>query len=183
MDGRDGMTSFYLNRGGVSGSGFKTQPNPNMSHGHTNMRMPSSMSSPFKMEPNSSPNLHHDINMGGRGGVVPVTLPGSGNASIVKKKRGRPRKYARDESDMELGLTPAKSMPASLGGSISPMMRKNRGRPPGSGWKQRLANVGMFCFVINSSWFIWTMWKNLCILMIARNFMAFGNVVYLGIVC
>ncbi|KAJ9555367.1 hypothetical protein OSB04_009981 [Centaurea solstitialis] len=84
--------------------------------------------------------------MGGGGGVgvIPITLPGSGNAaSVVKKKRGRPRKYARDESDMELGLKPAAaSLRASLGGSITPTMRKHRGRPPGSGWKQRLANVG-----------------------------------------
>ncbi|KAI3707007.1 hypothetical protein L6452_25162 [Arctium lappa] len=164
MDGREGMTSFYLNRGGVSGSGnqtgglhvsppgfktqsnpnishgFKTQSNPNMSHGHTNMRLPSSMGSSFQVEHNSSPSLPHGINMGGGGGIVSVTTPGSGNASVVKKKRGRPRKYARDESDMELGLTPA-SLSASRG-SITPTMRKNRGRPPGSGWKQRLANVG-----------------------------------------
>ncbi|XP_024986288.1 AT-hook motif nuclear-localized protein 5-like [Cynara cardunculus var. scolymus] len=156
MDGREGMTSFYLNRGGVSGSGnqtgglhvsppgFKTQSNPNMPHGHTNIRMPSSMASSFQVEHNSSPSLPHGINMaaggGGGGGVVSITTPGSGNASVVKKKRGRPRKYARDESDMELGLTPA-SLSASLG-SITPTMRKNRGRPPGSGWKQRLANVG-----------------------------------------
>ncbi|XP_076888982.1 AT-hook motif nuclear-localized protein 5-like [Bidens hawaiensis] len=59
-----------------------------------------------------------------------LQLDHNSSPSGVKKKRGRPRKYAPNESHMELGLTP------------SPNPRKNRGRPPGSGWKQRLANVG-----------------------------------------
>ncbi|KAK9079654.1 hypothetical protein SSX86_001327 [Deinandra increscens subsp. villosa] len=130
MDVKEEMTSFCLNRG-VSGSSnqsgglnasqlFKIQSNPNLTPGQTNMLLPI-MGSSFQLENSSSPRFPHDINSSGS----------------VKKKRGRPRKYAGDGSDMKLGLTPA---PLSGSGSISP--RKNRGRPRGSGWKQRLANVG-----------------------------------------
>ncbi|XP_024995547.1 AT-hook motif nuclear-localized protein 5-like [Cynara cardunculus var. scolymus] len=168
MDGREGMPSFYLNRG-VSGSGshagsgsqggglhvpppgFKTQSNPNMSpHGHSNIRVSSIT---YQMEHNISPVFPHGINMGGGGGggggigggggggaMSINTTPRSGSDSVVKKKRGRPRKYGPDGSHMALGLTPA-SVAASPG-SVTPTPKKNRGRPPGSGRKQRLANVG-----------------------------------------
>ncbi|KAI3687537.1 hypothetical protein L1987_81234 [Smallanthus sonchifolius] len=139
MDVREGMTSFYLNRG-VSGSGnqsgFKIQSNPNMSPGQTSNWLPT-MGSSFQLEHKSSPSFPHGIATGGGGGLVSIGTPGSGSDTVVKKKRGRPRKYAPDGSHMELGLTPA-----PLSGSISPNPRKSRGRPPGSGWKQRLANVG-----------------------------------------
>ncbi|KVH95383.1 AT hook-like protein [Cynara cardunculus var. scolymus] len=166
MDGREGMPSFYLNRG-VSGSGshagsgsqggglhvpppgFKTQSNPNMSpHGHSNIRVSSIT---YQMEHNISPVFPHGINMGGGGGggggigggggggaMSINTTPRSGSDSVVKKKRGRPRKYGPDGSHMALGLTPA-SVAASPG-SVTPTPKKNRGRPPGSGRKQRLAN-------------------------------------------
>lgn len=137
MDGSEGMTSFYLNSRGVSGSGnqsgglqshappsaFKTQSNPNMSHIYTTLRLPSKCGSSFPLENNSSPSFPQGS--------------GSGRDSVVKKKRGRPRKYAQNESHMVFGLTPG-----PLSGSISPNPKKNRGRPPGSGRKQRLANVG-----------------------------------------
>ena len=179
MDGREGMPSFYLNRG-VSGPGshvgpgshagsgspggglhapppgFKTQSNPNMSpHGHSTMRV-GSMGPTYQVEHNPSPNFPHGINMGGggggvggdgggsSGGTVSITTPKSGTDSVGKKKRGRPRKYGPDGSHMALALTPA-SMAASPG-SLTPTPKKNRGRPPGSGRKQRLADVGMFYF-------------------------------------
>ncbi|KAM0046169.1 putative AT-hook motif nuclear-localized protein [Helianthus debilis subsp. tardiflorus] len=137
MDVREGMASFYVDRG-VSGSGnqsgggvhtppsgFKIQPNPSLHSGQTNMWL-------TKM---GSPSYPHGITTGGSSGGG-----GDGSDSVVKKKRGRPRKYAPNESHMELGLTPAPL--SGSGGSGSPNPRKNRGRPPGSGWKQRLANVG-----------------------------------------
>ncbi|CAI9274393.1 unnamed protein product [Lactuca saligna] len=171
MDGREGMPSFYLNRGiGGSGShagsgnsqgvglhapppGFKTQSNPNMSpHGHSSMRV-GSMGPTYQAEHNPSPNFPHGINMGGggggsiggsaganSGGTVAITTPRSGTDSFGKKKRGRPRKYGPDGSHMALALTPA-SMAASPG-SLTSTPKKNRGRPPGSGRKQRLADVG-----------------------------------------
>ncbi|KVH91868.1 AT hook, DNA-binding motif-containing protein [Cynara cardunculus var. scolymus] len=194
MDGREGMPSFYLNRGfRGSGSnagsgnqvggfhlpppGFKTQSNPNLApHGHGNMGVGVAppMGLPFHMEHNPSPNFPHGINMGGGGGGgnggggnddvgggggggggnddvsggggVSIPNPGSGSESVVKKKRGRPRKYAPDGSHMALGLTPV-SPGAGMGTAAShdrssPPPQKKRGRPRGSGRKQRLANVG-----------------------------------------
>ncbi|KAI3713398.1 hypothetical protein L1987_71975 [Smallanthus sonchifolius] len=167
MDGREGMPPFYLNRG-VSGSGshagsgsqsgglhlppgFKTQANPNMSpQGHSNMRV-GPMGSTYPVEHTPSPNFPHGINMSGGGGggsggggaisiTTITTTPRSGSDSIVKKRRGRPRKYG-DGSHMALALTPASSVGGSPG-SGTPTDKKSRGRPPGSGRKQRLANVG-----------------------------------------
>ncbi|KAK1438633.1 hypothetical protein QVD17_04442 [Tagetes erecta] len=148
MDGREGnaMPSFYLNRG-VSGSGshtgsdspggglqvtpvFKPQPNPNMRVGP--------MGSTYPLEHTPSPNFPHTF--GASASMTIATTPGSGSDSIVKKKRGRPRKYG-DGSHMGLALTPASSVGGSPG-SGTQSHKKNRGRPPGSGRKQRLANVG-----------------------------------------
>lgn len=61
---------------------------------------------------------------------------------VVKKKRGRPRKYVPD-----LGLSP---MPSSEKTKESCSMsdpnapKRARGRPPGTGRKQRLANLSEF---------------------------------------
>ncbi|KAK9067975.1 hypothetical protein SSX86_012086 [Deinandra increscens subsp. villosa] len=193
MDGREGISSFYLNggfRGSVSniGSGnpgggfqspppgFKTQHTPTLSpHGHNNMRLAPSIGSSFHLEHNPSPqppqppNFPHGFNMdgggssgggfnmdgggssgGGSGGgggvsddggaVASTPTPKSGNESVVKKKRGRPRKHAPDGSDMALALTPAPAV-ASPDPTI-PTSQKKRGRPCGSGRKQQLANVG-----------------------------------------
>lgn len=77
---------------------------------------------------------------------------------LVKKKRGRPRKYAPDGS-MALGLTPVSptsGTPPGIG-SFSPLSmgqantdlsvpgdpnKKAKGRPPGSGKKQQLLALG-----------------------------------------
>ena len=183
MDGREGMPSFYLNRGfRGSGSnvgsgnqaggfhlpppGFKTQSNPNLSpHGHSNMGIAQPpMGLPFHMEHNPSPNLSnfpHGINIGGGGngggnddgvgvggGGVSISNVVSGSETVVKKKRGRPRKYAPDGANMALGLTPVSSgaIVAAVDDRSTPPPQKKRGRPRGSGRKQRLANVGMFFF-------------------------------------
>ncbi|XP_071685875.1 AT-hook motif nuclear-localized protein 5-like [Rutidosis leptorrhynchoides] len=169
MDGREGIPSFYLNKGfHGSGSntgsgnpgggfsalppGFKTQMNPNLSsHSHTNVRAVSSMGPPFQLEHSPSPaGFPHGFNMDGGGsgggsddrggGVVSIPTPGSGNESVVKKRRGRPRKYAPEGSHMALGLKPASSVASPDPNTPTP--EKKRGRPPGSGRKQQLANVG-----------------------------------------
>ncbi|KAI3689548.1 hypothetical protein L2E82_47508 [Cichorium intybus] len=177
MDGRDGIPSFYLNRGfRGSGSnagsdnqgggfhapppGFKTQINPNLSpHNHSQMRVAPSMGSSFHLEHNPPPSFPHNLNMGGggdggggrssggggvtdeAGGAVAIPVPVSGNESVMKKKRGRPRKYAPDGSDTALALLKP-APPATSPEPNTPATQKKRGRPPGSGRKQQLANVG-----------------------------------------
>ncbi|KAL4188047.1 hypothetical protein AMTRI_Chr09g21910 [Amborella trichopoda] len=58
---------------------------------------------------------------------------------VMKKKRGRPRKYGPGTA-MALALTPVSSSP----GPMSPLSsgKRGRGRPPGSGNKQRLTGLG-----------------------------------------
>ncbi|KAK1430602.1 hypothetical protein QVD17_13462 [Tagetes erecta] len=185
MDGREGIPSFYLNRGfrgsgsnvgsGNQGGGFqipppgfKTQSNPSLSpHGHSNMRLGPSIGSSFHLEHNPPPpssfphgfNLDGDNNGGGGGNdghgsgsgglsddvggaisIPALSAPRSGNETVVKKKRGRPRKYAPDSSHMALGLTPTPAV--ATPDPTTPTPQKKRGRPRGSGRKQQLANVG-----------------------------------------
>ncbi|XP_027085178.1 AT-hook motif nuclear-localized protein 5-like [Coffea arabica] len=164
MDGREGMASYYLNRGGgVGGSnsgsgvgvgvvgggggggsmtptgvpappGYKTLTNPNISVQSNVGGGGAPMGSAFQVE-NPSPSYAHGITMSMASTVTPV--------ETVKKKRGRPRKYGPDGAgaNMALGLSPLSSTPSP--GSITPGgSKKSRGRPPGSGWKQRLAPLG-----------------------------------------
>ncbi|XP_057510089.1 AT-hook motif nuclear-localized protein 5-like [Actinidia eriantha] len=144
MDGRESMalsgsSSYYLHRG-VSGSGsasgsithtgfntppdFRPETNPNFSI-QPNVR-DGSVGSTFPVQ-SSSPSFPHGFNMGVSSGV-PMGEPG-------KKKRGRPRKYGPDGTNMSLGLSP---MPTPPAGSE----KRGRGRPRGSGWKQKLAPLG-----------------------------------------
>ncbi|XP_071733772.1 AT-hook motif nuclear-localized protein 5-like [Rutidosis leptorrhynchoides] len=171
MDGREGIPSFYLNRGfrgsgsnagsgnqgggfNVTPPGYKTQLNPNLTpHSHSNMRAPSSMGPPFHLEHSPSPaGFPHGFTMdgggsgggsddGGGGGVLSIPTPGSGNENIVKRKRGRPRKYAPEASShMGLALKPSSSVASP--NPNTPTTEKKRGRPPGTGRKQQLANAG-----------------------------------------
>ncbi|KAG8087946.1 hypothetical protein GUJ93_ZPchr0010g7623 [Zizania palustris] len=83
------------------------------------------------------------------GGNGVVALPDSGEP-VVKKKRGRPRKYGPDgsmslamvtsPSSGPFSLTPSK--PASLTPSVGPDGMKKRGRPKGSTNKPRMNDVG-----------------------------------------
>lgn len=160
MDGREGMAisgsaSYYLNRGGISGTGsgsgggaggsgppagvptppgFKSFSNPNISV-QSNVGVGAPMGSTFHVD-NPSHNFPH--------GISPSSMPSTASPGDPgKKKRGRPRKYAPDGSNMSLGLSPMSSTPSP--GSVTPSgPKKSRGRPPGSGWKQRLAPLGNF---------------------------------------
>lgn len=101
---------------------------------------------------------------GGEDGVaVPKTIAPHGlnmnKGELVKRKRGRPRKYGA-EGTMSLGLNFVSSSPVVAAGSTgfsSPfvgtapnpasstsagVMKKPRGRPPGSGKKQQMAALG-----------------------------------------
>lgn len=159
MDGREGMVlsgsaAYYLNRG-ISGSGsvgagggggvpsgvgvhtppsYKSLSNPNISvQSNVGGGGGGTLSSTYHVVENSSTHFPHGINMSVASSVSPSSDP-------VKKKRGRPRKYGPDGTNMSLALSPLSSNPPS--GSITPGPKRIRGRPPGSGWKQQLANVG-----------------------------------------
>lgn len=138
MDGREsialsGSSSYYLDRG-FSGSAsthnglhappsFSSPTNPNISV-QSNVRDSSSVGPTFRVE-NTSPSFPHGLNMG-----MPMGQP-------AKKKRGRPRKYGPDGTNMSLGLSPM-----SAPGSTTSTPKRARGRPPGSGRKQQLASLG-----------------------------------------
>ncbi|KAI3453704.1 hypothetical protein Pfo_010367 [Paulownia fortunei] len=167
MDGREGMTlqgsaSYYLNRGGIGGSGgsgpgssvhgagggsaaaqaggihtppiFKSISNPSISvHPNVGISGGAMGGSAFHVE-NPSPNFAHGMSMS-------VVSSASQGGETVKKKRGRPRKYGPDGANMSLALSPiSASTPSS--GPITPGEKPRRGRPPGSGWKQKLAPLG-----------------------------------------
>ncbi|CAO2036285.1 unnamed protein product [Urochloa humidicola] len=78
-------------------------------------------------------------------GAAPVA--GGSGGELVKKKRGRPRKYGPDGT-IGLGLKPAAAGGAEAGaqsgggGSNSNPDGKRRGRPPGSGKKKQLDALG-----------------------------------------
>ncbi|KAL2525033.1 AT-hook motif nuclear-localized protein 9 [Abeliophyllum distichum] len=167
MDGREGMTlsgsaSYYFNRGGVGGSG----PNAAIDGGGSGtpqaggVHFPAGFNSQsdlgiavqpsagvsgvaisgstFQVE-NPSPNFPRSISMAAASNVSPGGDSG-------KKKRGRPRKYAPEGSNMSLALSPMSSTPSS--GVISSGEKSRRGRPPGTGRKQQLASLGEW---VNSS--------------------------------
>ncbi|OIT36266.1 PREDICTED: AT-hook motif nuclear-localized protein 5-like isoform X1 [Nicotiana attenuata] len=162
MDVREGMTlsgsaaNYYLNRG-ISGSGsgpspgaasgtgtpsgvpvspgFKSLTNANIAvQSNIGSSSTGNVNSTYQVE-NPSPNFGHGINISMASSVSPS------GSDPVKKKRGRPRKYGPDGTNMSLALSPLSSNPSS-GGSITPGPKRIRGRPPGSGWKQQLAAVG-----------------------------------------
>ncbi|KAL8158986.1 hypothetical protein V2J09_000523 [Rumex salicifolius] len=165
MDGREGMTlsgsaSYYLHNGigggdgGSSGggavfpafssqNGFENLTNPNIHQLQSNFSVVPSL---FNVEGSPAVFSPHGFSVtvppasapGGSGGVDGGALGGIEPA--VKKKRGRPRKYSPpDESaTVPLVLSPSSSTP----NSNSRAEKRKRGRPPGSGRKQRLASVG-----------------------------------------
>ncbi|KAL0329789.1 UNVERIFIED_CONTAM: AT-hook motif nuclear-localized protein 5 [Sesamum radiatum] len=133
MDGREGMTlpgsaSYYLNRGGIGGSGSGPGLNVHGPGGGSAAAQAGGMHNSTVFKTLTNPNMPVQPNVGGSPGGEPV-----------KKKRGRPRKYGPDGANMSLGLSPM-SKPSSA--VVSPGERARRGRPPGTGWKQQLAPLG-----------------------------------------
>ncbi|CAI0414418.1 unnamed protein product [Linum tenue] len=163
MDGREAMAlssgsnPYYIHRGpGYGGSGgygsqpgalhpppqFRSSPTPNFQI--QNNARPGSSAPAFSIE-HSNVNSGHG-GPGGHGIDIDMGAPPPGVAvseQPVKKKRGRPRKYAPD-GQVSLALSPVlvkpKQQPSSEQDPLSPS--KRRGRPPGTGRKQRLANLG-----------------------------------------
>ncbi|XP_021735837.1 AT-hook motif nuclear-localized protein 5-like [Chenopodium quinoa] len=155
MDGREGMAlqgsaPYYMHRaipgsvGSGAGqpglntpsSGFRPSSNPNISSQQI-VRANNSVGPGFNVE-GSQPNVP-------QGFTITVASIGGSLSEPTKKKRGRPRKYGPDGSGpgaasvsgtMALGLSPSTPNSSALA------ERKKRGRPPGSGRKQRLASVG-----------------------------------------
>lgn len=152
MEGREGIglsgsAPYYLNRE-VSGSGhnpgsffgsgspvptgFKNLVNPGVSiQGNVRDGDSSHVGSSYQVEIRSPNFGGHGVSIGGVSG---------GDSVSVKKKRGRPRKYGPGGTNVSLALSPMSSDPSP--GSNTPGERKNRGRPRGSGRKQRLADLG-----------------------------------------
>ena len=140
-----GSASYYMHRGGVSGSGTQSGMihvppgfRPLHSQGipaQSNVRV-SSVGPTFSVEP-PHPNFTHVINMG--------VSPGVPSGEPIKKKRGRPRKYGPD-GPVSLQLSPMFAAPNATPGSNSSSQKRARGRPPGTGRKQKLADLGKFCF-------------------------------------
>ncbi|CAN1778026.1 AT-hook motif nuclear-localized protein 5 [Linum perenne] len=159
MDGREAMAlssgsnPYYLHRGPGYGGGsggygsqagplhppppqFRSSPTPNFQIQNNASRPGSSFSMDHSNVVNSSSGHgHHGIDMS-----APPPPPMS--EQPVKKKRGRPRKYAPD-GQVSLGLSPLLIKPKKTSSDGDPMSpSKRRGRPPGTGRKQRLADLG-----------------------------------------
>lgn len=154
MDGREGIElsgspPYYFNTGvggpgpnsgSIYGSGeqpelshstgFKNLPNPNLSI-LTNVG-----GSAYQAEDQSLNFSSQGINIG-----VASTVSSSDSG---KRKRGRPRKYGPDGANMSLALSPLSSNPSTGEIMQAEKEKKNRGRPRGSGRKQRLASLGKF---------------------------------------
>ena len=143
-----GSASYYMHRGGVSGSGAQSgmihvppgfRPLHNQGiPAQSNVRV-SSVGSTFSVEP-PHPNFTHGINIG--------VSPGVPSSEPIKKKKGRPRKYGPD-GPVSLQLSPMSAAPNATPGSNSSSQKRARGRLPGTGRKQKLADLGkfFFCFV------------------------------------
>ncbi|KAF2573191.1 hypothetical protein F2Q70_00001286, partial [Brassica cretica] len=153
MDGREAMafpgSHYYLPRGAFTNlspsqvasglhappppPGIRPMPNPNVHHPQANVH--------FSMADHRHSDFGHSIHMG-MASPLPQPPP-----PLVKKKRGRPRKYAPD-GQVSLGLSPMPSSAGSKKAEDSSSVtdpnapKRARGRPPGTGRKQRLANLG-----------------------------------------
>ncbi|CAN1308764.1 AT-hook motif nuclear-localized protein 9 [Linum perenne] len=69
--------------------------------------------------------------------------PPNQEAAVLKRKRGRPRKYGPDGT-ASLALSPSLSSSSTHPGTITPTttQKRGRGRPPGTGKKQQLLGIG-----------------------------------------
>uniref|UniRef100_A0A1J3IKD7 AT-hook motif nuclear-localized protein n=1 Tax=Noccaea caerulescens TaxID=107243 RepID=A0A1J3IKD7_NOCCA len=143
--------------------GFSPMTNPNLQPQPQHLPLSSSGHQfPFG-EQRHQEDFRHGIHMGMAASSpptmqqpqIPPTSPpppqvAAATEPVVKKKRGRPRKYVPDHKT-DLGLSP---MPSSEKTKDSSSMsdpnapKRARGRPPGTGRKQRLANLSVW---MNSS--------------------------------
>ncbi|XP_068669718.1 AT-hook motif nuclear-localized protein 10-like [Aristolochia californica] len=121
-------------------------PNTSMMTAHSAgmmqaMRLPFGTALPSVSKPNDTSNspYHGDASSAMR------PCGGFSMSEPIKKKRGRPRKYGPD-GNMALALTPLSAVSGSMGYSSTPssepFVKRNRGRPPGSGKKQQLDALG-----------------------------------------
>lgn len=176
MDGREGMTlpgsaSYYLNRSGIAGpAGSAPAPNFHVTGGISGASQSGGIHAPPVFKPLQNPSIPLQPNVGLSGGNVSsssfhvenpspnfpqgrsmaIVPTASQSAEPIKKKRGRPRKYAPDGANVSLGLSPLSASKRSSSAVDSSGEKTRRGRPPGTGWKQQLANVGMFLFLFIS---------------------------------
>ncbi|CAN6461729.1 unnamed protein product [Victoria cruziana] len=133
-----GSSSYYMQQRGIctSGSGIQTglhgqeglRPLP--SSGYSVQSNVTSSVATYPVEPPATTVSPHGVSTGMSGGVV--------SSEPVKRKRGRPRKYGPDGT-MALALKPLSSATPP---SATPLQKRGRGRPPGSGRKQQLAAFG-----------------------------------------
>ncbi|XP_074317472.1 AT-hook motif nuclear-localized protein 5-like [Silene latifolia] len=163
MDGREGMalqgsSPYYFNRAISCASeqghgGHFTSPspppgyrpiNPNISDANHVVKPAFNVEGGPMSQPNNGPPQGFSITVASAGGSLSEPL---------KKKRGRPRKYRPDGANGVVGpgsVSDLGSGSGSMALALSPSSpnsgtpgdRKKRGRPPGSGRKQRLASVG-----------------------------------------
>ncbi|CAE5962303.1 unnamed protein product [Arabidopsis arenosa] len=169
MDGREAMafpgshSQFYLQRGVFTNltpsqvasglhappppPGMRPMSNPNIHHPQASNPGP-----PFSIAEHRHSDFGHSIHMGMASSASPAAVqptlqlpPPLSEQPMVKKKRGRPRKYAPD-GQVSLGLSPmpcvSKKSKDSSSMSDPNAPKRARGRPPGTGRKQRLANLG-----------------------------------------
>ena len=145
-----GSSPYYLHRtipGGVGSGvgqpglntpsqGFRPSSNPNLS-AQPIVRANNSVGPTFNVE-GSQPNVP-------QGFTITVAPTGGSLSEPIKKKRGRPRKYGPDGSGPG-GVSGSRTMSLALipstPNSGTPGEKKKRGRPRGSGRKQRLSSVG-----------------------------------------
>ncbi|XP_010430447.1 PREDICTED: AT-hook motif nuclear-localized protein 5-like isoform X2 [Camelina sativa] len=136
--------------------GFRPMSNPNIHHPQASNPGPP----PFSMAEHSD--FGHSIHMGMGSSASaaefqpplsqppPPPSPPAGTPP-ARKKRGRPRKYApAPDGPVSLGLSSMPCVSSNKSKDSSPMSddpnaprrARARGRPPGTGRKQRLANLG-----------------------------------------
>ncbi|KAK2415799.1 AT-hook motif nuclear-localized protein [Trifolium repens] len=135
-----GSASYYMQQRGLVGSGaqpelhvspsFNQLSNPNLPF-QSSIGGGSNIGSTLPLE--SLPISSQGVNVSGPTGVP--------SGEIVKRKRGRPRKYGSDRV-VSLALSPSPAPSSNPGTMTQGGLKRGRGRPLGSGKKQQLASFG-----------------------------------------
>jgi hypothetical protein len=135
-----GSASYYMQQRGLAGSGaqpelhvspsFNQLSNPNLPF-QSSIGGGSNIGSTLPLE--SLPISSQGVNVSG-----PTGLP---SGEIVKRKRGRPRKYGSDRV-VSLALSSSPAPSSNPGTATQGGPKRGRGRPLGSGKKQQLASFG-----------------------------------------